>query len=101
MWIQSEEALESFLLFPAKLALRACFQAAGRLAAFQRAFCRRLRREFFRDDYHRQAITTLAQTALLLAARSIRPRIARSWRVLQAIALANRWGVACLKRDLR
>ena len=35
MWIQSEEALESFLLCPAKLALKACFQAAGRLAAFQ------------------------------------------------------------------
>jgi hypothetical protein len=38
-------------LCPAKLALRACFQAPKRLAAFQRPFCRHLRRDFFKDDY--------------------------------------------------
>jgi hypothetical protein len=50
VWIQSEEALESFLFCPAKLALSACVQAPNRLAAFQRPFCRRLRRVFFRCD---------------------------------------------------
>src|SRR5262249_49283 len=51
MWFQFEEALESFLLCPAKLALRACVQAPNRLAAVQRPFCRRLSRDFFRYDY--------------------------------------------------
>jgi hypothetical protein len=37
-------------LCPAKLALRAGVQAPSRHAAFQRPFCRRLRRDFFRDD---------------------------------------------------
>src|SRR5262245_14747795 len=51
MWFQFEEALESFLLCPAKLALRACVQAPNRLAAVQRPFWRRLSRDFFRYDY--------------------------------------------------